>query len=132
MKVGHPTLQNNKAGSLLRLKSLFGKLNKDPKNTWIVQQHHQRSISRRNYRKGNKAIKFYILHKPDIRVNAKSTKMQIVSDASVKSNCSSPSLNECLETGPALQNLLRSVVLRNQLFSVLLCGGIKQTFPSAY
>ena len=49
---------------------------------------------------------YYIPHKPVISENAESTKMRIVYDASAKSNCSSPSLNECLETGAALQNLL--------------------------
>ena len=54
--------------------------------------------------------------------------MRIVYDASAKSNCSSPSLNGCLETGPALQNLLWSVLLITRFFPVVLCGDIKQAF----
>ena len=71
---------------------------------------------------------YYIPHKPVIRENAESTRMRIVYDVSAKSNCSSPSLNECLETGPALQNLLWSVFVRNIFFPVALCGDIKQAF----
>ena len=54
--------------------------------------------------------------------------MRIVYDASAKSNFPSPSLNKCLETGPALQNLFWSVLVRNRFFSVSLCGDIKQAF----
>ena len=54
--------------------------------------------------------------------------MRIVYNASAKSNCSSPLLNECLETGPALQNLLWSVLVRNRFFPVAQCGDIKQAF----
>ena len=47
---------------------------------------------------------FYIPHKPVIRESAESTKLRTVFDASAKANEKSPSLNDCLETGPALQN----------------------------
>ena len=71
---------------------------------------------------------YYLPHKPVIRENAESTKMRIVYDASAKSNCSSPLLNRCLETGPALQNQLWSVLARSRFFPGALCGDIKQTF----
>ena len=48
--------------------------------------------------------------------------MRIVYDASAKLNCSMPSLNECLETGPSLHNLLWSVLVREIFFPVALCG----------
>ena len=53
--------------------------------------------------------------------------MRIVYDASAKSNCSSTSVNECLETGPILQNLLCSVLVRNIFFPAALCGDMKHT-----
>ena len=74
---------------------------------------------------------YYLPHEPVIRENAESTKMRIVYDASAKSNCSSPLLNKCLETGPALQNLLWSVLARSRFFPRALCGDIKQTFLQA-
>ena len=51
--------------------------------------------------------------------------MRIVYDGSAKSNCSSTSLNECLETGPTLQNLLWIVLVRNIFFPVALYGDMK-------
>ena len=49
---------------------------------------------------------FYIPHKAVVRENAETTKMRIVYDASAKANDSAPSLNDCLEIGPPLQNKL--------------------------
>ena len=49
---------------------------------------------------------FYLPHKAVIRENAESTKPRIVYDASARENSRSFSLNDCLETGPVLQNLL--------------------------
>ena len=71
---------------------------------------------------------FYIPHKPVIRESAESTKLRIVFDASARSNEKSPSLNDCLETGPALQNLLWDVLVRNRLKPVALAGDLKQAF----
>lgn len=39
-----------------------------------------------------------------------------------------PSLNDCLETGPPLQNKLWSVLVRNQLQPLTLAGDLKQAF----
>lgn len=54
--------------------------------------------------------------------------MQIVFDASAKAEQTSPSLNDCLETGPPLQNLLWSVLVRDRFKPVALCGDLKQAF----
>ena len=42
---------------------------------------------------------FYLPHKAVIRESAETTKFRIVYDASARQDESSPSLNECLETG---------------------------------
>ena len=47
---------------------------------------------------------FYWRHRPIIRESAKTTKLRIVYDASSKPTKISASLNDCLETGPPLQN----------------------------
>ena len=70
----------------------------------------------------------YLPHKAVIRETAQSTKMRIVFDASVKGSEGSPSLNDCLKTGPPLQNVLWNVLVRNRLKQVAWCGGIKQAF----
>ena len=71
---------------------------------------------------------FYIPHKTVIRDSAESTKLRIVFDASAKANEKSPSLNDCLETGPALQNLPWDVLVRNRLKSIALASDLKQAF----
>jgi hypothetical protein len=70
----------------------------------------------------------YLPHRPVIRKSAESTKVRIVYDASSKESDSSPSLNDCLETGPPLQNLLWDVLVRNRLKPVALSGDLKQAF----
>ena len=73
-------------------------------------------------------MEFYIPHKAVVRANAESTKMRIVYDASAKASASSPSMNECLQTGPPLQNQLWSVLTRNRFRPVAIAGDLKQAF----
>lgn len=63
-----------------------------------------------------------------IRETAESTNICIVYDASARANREAPSLNECLETGPALQNKLWSVHIRNRFYPVALAGDLKKAF----
>ena len=49
-------------------------------------------------------------------------------DASARANNSAPSLNECLHTGPPLQNLLWNVLVRARFYPVAVTGDIKQAF----
>ena len=49
---------------------------------------------------------FYLPHKTVFREGTKTIKLRVVHDASAKSSQESPSLNQCLEKGPPLQNLL--------------------------
>ena len=74
---------------------------------------------------------FYIPHKAVVRENAESTKMRIVYDASAKASTSSPSLNECLQTGPPLQNELWSALTRKRFRPVAIAGDLKQAFLQA-
>ena len=57
---------------------------------------------------------FYLPHKPVLREGAEMTKLRVVYDASAKSSRESPSLNERLEKGPALQNLLWNFLVHNR------------------
>lgn len=130
-KIGHPALDNNKSGSISRLKNLVRKLKKEPDKLDaydnIIKEQLSEGIIEKAVEKPD-GKEFYIPHKPVIRENAESTKMRIVYDASARSNVTSPSLNDCLETGPALQNLLWSVLIRNRFMPVALLGDIKQAF----
>ena len=49
-------------------------------------------------------------------------------DASAKGDDKSPSLNDCLETGPSLQNLIWDILVRNRMQAVMLSGELKQAF----
>ena len=64
----------------------------------------------------------YIPHQAVVREHAETTKMRIVYDCSSRANAHSPSLNDCLETGPPLQPLLFDILLRNWMRSIVSLG----------
>ncbi len=76
----------------------------------------------------SKGKEFYIPHKPVVHETAESTKTGIVHDASARPNERSPSLNECLEPGPALQNQLWSVLVGNRFHPVLYLATLSRHF----
>ena len=63
-----------------------------------------------------------------VREQAESTKTRIVYDATARASDNAPSLNDCLETGPPLQNLMWSVLVRNRFKPVALTGDLKEAF----
>ena len=63
-----------------------------------------------------------------MKQSAEATKLQIIYDASAKPTKAGPSLNECLEVGPALQNTLWNVLTRCRFKPVALTGDLKQAF----
>ena len=69
---------------------------------------------------------FYLPHRPVIRESAESTKLRIVYDTSSKANKSPVFLNECLDTGPPLQNSLYDLLVRSRMRPIILCGDIKK------
>jgi hypothetical protein len=74
---------------------------------------------------------FYLPHQAVIRENAESTKIGAVYDASASPSETSPSLNDCLLTGPPLHNQLWSVLVRNRLNPValtLITGDLRKAF----
>ena len=71
---------------------------------------------------------FYIPHKPVVRETAETTKLRVVYDASARAHSGAPSLNECLNPGPPLQNQLWSVLVRACFHPVVIAGDIKQAF----
>ena len=73
-------------------------------------------------------MEFYLPHRPVIREDAESTKIRIVMDGSARDRNDAPSLNECLETGPALQKKIWDILIRNRLKPVALTGDIQKAF----
>ncbi|XP_068739951.1 uncharacterized protein [Montipora capricornis] len=130
-KGNHSPLPNNKPGSLKRLENLVKKLEKQPgmleKYDEIIRDQLAQGIveSAEGEPEGKE---FYIPHKPVVRETAESTKIRIVYDASARAYHQAPSLNDCLETGPPLQNKLWSVLTRNRFHPVALAGDLRQAF----
>ena len=71
---------------------------------------------------------FYLPYKAVIHENAESTKLRIVYDASAMEKNRSFLFNDCLETGPAFQNLLWSVLIRTRFKPIALCGDLQKAF----
>ena len=129
-KGNHPPLPNNKSGSLRRLDSLARKLEKSgylERYNEVIKDQLEKSIVERA-EEIPKGREFYIPHKPVVRESAESTKLRIVYDASARASENSPSLNECLNPGPPLQNQLWNVLVRARFHPVLITGDLKQAF----
>ena len=67
-------------------------------------------------------------HKAVVRETAQTTKVRIVYDTSATISSKNVSLNECLETGPPLQNLIWGILTRSRFRSILLWGDIEKVF----
>ena len=67
-------------------------------------------------------------HQPVTKEDFETIKLRIVYDCSVKRNPDQPSLNDCLETGSALQPLLFDIVLRNRMNKYCVIGDIEKAF----
>ena len=75
-----------------------------------------------------KSREFYLPHKYVLRETAQTTKIRIVYDASARPTPEAPSLNDCLYTGPTLQNKLWDVLVQQRIYPVIVSGDIKQAF----
>ena len=63
-----------------------------------------------------------------IRENAESTKLQVVYDPSSHAYDGVPFLNECLHTGPPLQNELWNVIVHNRFHPIAVAGDMRKSF----
>ena len=61
-----------------------------------------------------------------VRKTVETTKMTIVYDVSARAIPDSPSLNDCLNSGPALQNRLCDILTQQRGYPVVLTGDIKK------
>ena len=67
---------------------------------------------------------FYLPHRAVVRESTETTKLRVVYDASARAHDKAPLLNECLHTGPPLQNKLWSVVVCNRFHPVVVAGDL--------
>nr|XP_058950553.1 uncharacterized protein LOC131778181 [Pocillopora verrucosa] len=129
-KGDHPPLPSNESGSLKRLGSLVQRLKKtgrlDKYDAIIQDQLREGIVEEADMPASGK--EFYIPHRAVVRENVESTKMRVVYDASAKAHSSAPSLNDCLEVGPLLQNKLWKVLVRGRFHPVALAGDIHKAF----
>ena len=127
-----PELPNNKTGSKARLGKLVQRLEKQPelydKYERILMDQEEQGIIEKVSNENPNGREFYLPHRAVVRDTAESTKVRIVFDASARADDKSPSLNDCLETGPPLQNLIWDILTRNRLQPVTLTGDLKQAF----
>ena len=75
----------------------------------------------------NSSKEFYMPHRAVICESAESTKLRVVSDASLKSEPRFP-LNDCLKNGPPLQNELWDILIRTRFRTAVFCGDIEKVF----
>ena len=130
-KANHAELPSNKAGSLKQLKNLSRKLQREGLTAQydaIIQEQLTEGAIEKAPPVSQPQKEFYIPHKSVIRKSAETTKMRIVYDASARATPDSPSLNDCLYPGPALQNKLWDVLIQQRAYPVVLVGDIKKAF----
>ena len=121
-------MPNNKTGSLKRLASLVQRLKRNGKledYDAIIQQQLEEGVVK-EAEEPAQVKEFYIPHKAVIRESSEATKMRIVYDASARAHDAAPSLNECLESGPPLQNQLWKVLVRGRFNAVAIAGDIQK------
>ncbi len=127
-KGAHPPLPNNRNGSLRRLANLQRKLRQtemtESYSAIIEKQRADGIVETADHQADG--VEFYIPHKAVVRDTAESTKVRIVYDASARAHPNAPSLNECLNAGPSLQNRLWSVLVRMRFHPIALTGDLKQ------
>ena len=127
----HPLLPSNKDLAVARLLSTIKRLERIGKLTEyykVFQDHLKEGIIEEVPAKPTGEVIHYIPHQAVIWENAQCTKLRIVCDCSAKPNAQVPSLNNCLEMGPAVQPQLFDIILRNHLKVHNITGNIKKAF----
>ena len=130
-KIHHSVLPSNKDLALARLWGTTRRLDKCQKlgeYDAIMQEQVQKGILEPAPSQPTGQTVHYVPHHPVIREEAESTKTRIVYDCSAKISESQPSLNDCLETGPALQPFLFDILLRNRVKKLCITGDIEKAF----
>ena len=119
----HQVLPNNKEGSLKRLVALNKKLERQlltSEYAAIIEEQKETGVVKTAEESRAGTREFYIPHKTVVCATAESTKVRIVYDTSARAFDGSPSLNDCLHTGPPLQNKLWNVMVRGRFNPIAL------------
>ena len=130
-KLPHGPLPTNKGLAMARLWGTTRRLEKHNKlveDNTIMREQIERGILEPAPTQPTGEIVHYVPHHPVIREGAESTKMRVVYDCSSKTSQQLPLLNDCLETGQALQPRLFDILLRNRLKKLCVTGDIEKAF----
>ena len=131
-KEEHPLLPDNYTVAKSRLNSLLCRLKANPKvakeyDNVIKDQLEKGIVEKVDLNEPTEVGKVsYLPHKMVIREDKDTTKLRVVFDASAKKE--GPSLNECLNAGPALLPMLVDILMRFRLNKVVLLGDIEKAF----
>ena len=116
-KLDYPVLPENRDLAEARFKTTTRRLENMGRLEYyqIIQEQIEKGILEPIPSQPSEENVHYVPHQPVVREDSETTKLRIVYDCSAKRNPEQPSLNDCLETGPALQPLLFDIVLRNRM-----------------
>lgn len=134
IKENHKLLPDNYELSLSRLNSLVKRLQKEPdifrEYNQIIKEQLESGIIERvsNSDRDEPGNIHYLPHQAVIRNDALTTKLRIVFDASAKTRLDSPSLNDCMYTGPALSHTILDTLMRFRAHKIGLVGDIEKAF----
>ena len=133
-KEQHGLLPDNFENCVARLSSQLKRLRKDPEilkeYDSIIQDQLQSGIIEQVdcAKRPDVGRVHYLPHHGVVRRDALTTKLRVVFDASSKPSSDSPSLNECLYSGPALTPTIFNVLLRFREKGIALVGDIEKAF----
>ena len=129
-KANHPALPSNFGLALNRLKSLSSKFKQDPE----FLNHYERILKEQESRGFIEKVtdkyckeSHYLAHH-GVKRDVRTTPVRIVFDCSAKMGINSPSLNDCLWTGPTLTADLLQVLLRFRLYKFACTSDIEKAF----
>ena len=125
-----PDLPDNEKGSKARHHKLIQRLERQPdlydKHEEILTDQINQGIIEKVTESHHSRREFYLPHRAVVRDYAESTKVRIIFDASARANDTSPSLNDCLDTGPPLQNQIWEVLTRTRMQPITLTGDLNK------
>ena len=133
-KEQHGLLPDNFENCVARLSSQLKRLRKDPEilkeYDSIIQDQLQSGIIEQvdGAKRPDVGRVHYLPHHGVVRRDALTTKLRVVFDASSKPSSDSPSLNECLYSGPALTPTIFNVLMRFREKRIALVGDIEKAF----
>ena len=133
-KEHHKWLPDNYENNLGRLSSQLNQLRRDPE---VLREY--KSIIEDQLRSGifervgttecpADGKVHYLPHHGVMRRDSLTTKLRIVFDASSRATKESPSLNECLYSGPALTPTIFKILLKFREWKIALVGDIEKAF----